>query len=264
MCFKKEVGFIWDIDGVVTDSPHEEAWRETLRSPEWSIKDFTSELYMNWVASRPRYEGGNNILEHYGIYEKLGAGTEKKRKEILEHFCSQKNELIRQLIAKKQFGVFYDAVKLILESKVHGIRQAAASSSKNAKPMLVNIDFKTLQEKIETRYAFAPSIDTLYSIFDVDVCGLKDSKIEILRYASTRLKESYGTKHFIVFEDAVIGIKAAKNIGMFAVGVIRKGRFQDFLEAGADVIVNNLNELTYEDLKRRFIEKGGIDVETIR
>lgn len=260
MRFEKEVGFIWDIDGVVADSPHEEAWRETLRKRG---KELTSSFYMNWVASRPRYEGGNNILECYGVYENLGVKTEKRREEILERFCSQKNELVRQLIVKRQFGVFYDAVKLILEGKAHGIRQIAASSSKNAKSMLVNIDFKTLQEKIGKRYDFIASIDTLYSIFDVDICGLKDNKMELLKYASTRLKESYSTKHFIVFEDAPIGIISAKNIGMFAVGVKRMGRFQDFLEAGADVIVNNLNELTYEDLKRRFIEKGGVDIGTI-
>lgn len=255
MYFEKEVGLIWDIDGVVADSPHEQAWRVTANN--WGIKNFTSEFYMNWVASRPRYEGGNNILEKYGIYRELGANTKEERQRILERFCSQKNTLIKQLIAKRQFSVFRDAVSLVLEAKSHGVKQAAVSASKNAKSMLINIDVYQVQKASGKQYDFVTPSTTLYSIFDVGICGIeKGGKLEILRVAAEQLKQkSKEIKWFIVFEDAPVGIKAAKLANMFGVGIMRIGSEKDFRNAGADIVVNDLNELPYDDLKQQFIER---------
>ena len=65
------IGLIWDIDGVVVDSPHEEAWRITAKKEPWNVREFTSDFYFSHVASRARFEGGDNILRLKGIYEKL-------------------------------------------------------------------------------------------------------------------------------------------------------------------------------------------------
>ena len=90
----KEFAFLWDIDGVVADSPHEGAWREVAQLPEWSIEGLTSDFYLNHVASKPREEGAGNILEMLGGYKKLGADSEDKKKELLDKYCDQKNKII--------------------------------------------------------------------------------------------------------------------------------------------------------------------------
>ena len=59
-------GAIFDVDGVLVDSPHEQAWREGLRQPmenEWadvlprtsdSPEKFTPEVYQRVVSGMPR------------------------------------------------------------------------------------------------------------------------------------------------------------------------------------------------------------------
>src|SRR4028118_92353 len=62
-------GAIFDVDGVLVDSPHEKAWREGLRQlmeNDWSdIRDqtswapdaFTPQVYQRGMRGKPRHEG---------------------------------------------------------------------------------------------------------------------------------------------------------------------------------------------------------------
>ena len=62
-------GVIFDVDGVLVDSPHEKAWRESLRElmeSSWSdIRDrttwtpdaFTAHVYQQHVSGKPRASG---------------------------------------------------------------------------------------------------------------------------------------------------------------------------------------------------------------
>ena len=52
----QNLGFIWDIDGVVVDSPHEEAWRTVLESLGVHRAKFNSKIYLELVAGRKREE----------------------------------------------------------------------------------------------------------------------------------------------------------------------------------------------------------------
>ena len=256
--FEREVGFIWDIDGVVVDSPHEQAWRATAKKPEWGITDFSSAFYLTYVAGRPRYEGGNNILEKKGVYKRLGLKTEEERREILDRFCTQKNMLIRKLILERKFRVYDSSVAFILDAKSEGVRQAAASASKNAKDMLVRMNLVQIVKSLGQQYDFVKEGDTLYSLFDTHVCGLdlKGGKSGILQAAFQRLREksSYEIKHCIVFEDAPVGIRTAKAAGMFGVGILRIGTANELWQAGADLVVKDLSELSYRRLKQRFLK----------
>ncbi len=256
--FEKEVGFIWDIDGVVVDSPHEQAWRTTTKKPEWGITDLSSEFYLTYVASRPRYEGANNILEKKAVYERLGLKTTAEKREALDRFCAQKNMLVRKLILERRFNVFYSSVAFVLEAKSRGLRQAAASASKNARDMLVLTDLTQIVKSLGQQYDFIKDGDTLYSVFDVDACGidLKGGKLEIFQVASQRLREKsdYEIKHFVVFEDAPAGIEVAKTAGMFGVGILRIGTAKKLWDAGANIVVNDLSELSYRRLKQKVLE----------
>jgi len=251
MNLPKDVGFIWDIDGIVVDSPHEEAWRATAMKAPWNIEQLSSDFYFTHVASRPRYEGGNNILRLYGVYERLGAVTEEEKARLLEKYCSEKNALIRELIGAGKFKLFGDAIPLLLKAKNIGIRQAAASASKNAKGMLLRVSTERIVDEMGGDFGVLNEKDSLYSIFDVDACGLDvDGKEAMLRFAAERLNALSQKKirKFVVFEDAPSGIEAAKSLGYYAVGVLRIGEESALRQAGADIVVQDLRVVKLEDL----------------
>ena len=67
-------GAIFDVDGVLVDSPHEKAWRESLRElmesawsdirdrTTWSPDAFTSRVYEEQMSGKPRMSGAPTSL----------------------------------------------------------------------------------------------------------------------------------------------------------------------------------------------------------
>jgi beta-phosphoglucomutase-like phosphatase (HAD superfamily) len=249
------LGFIWDIDGVVVDSPHEDAWRITAQKAPWRVNELSSDFYVTYMASKPRYEGGNNILQLKGVYERLGATTQQQKDILLEKYCNEKNALIKDLIKAGKFKLFADAVTFLIEAKNRGVKQAAASASKNARDMLLSISKARLTKEIGDMFVGTLGAEgTLYSLFNVDVCGIDlGGKEDILKYAATKLKELTNgmTTHFVVFEDAPSGIKAAKSLGYLAVGVWRFGDEKALRQAGADIVTRDLRTVKIEELLSR-------------
>ena len=251
--FEREVGFIWDVDGVIVDSPHEMAWRLTAEMPEWGVPvgRLDSEFYSDHVSGRPRYEGGNAVLDHFGVYERFRAETDAARNELLERYCTQKNELFKRMVAEGRFKVFESSIALAVEANERGVLQAMASASKNAKDLISNITCDKVSRIIGKEYEH----ETLYSVFDVDASGLDGmGKREIFASAAMSLHKLSGgrIRRYVVFEDAPSGIAACKENGMFGVGVRRIGERAAFVEAGADVVVDDLGELGYDVLRELF------------
>ncbi|MCD6207668.1 MAG: hypothetical protein J7J06_06735 [Methanosarcinales archaeon] len=251
--FEREVGFIWDVDGVIVDSPHEMAWRLTAEMPEWGVPvgRLDSEFYSDHVSGRPRYEGGNAVLDHFGVYERFRAETDAARNELLERYCTQKNELFKRMVAEGRFKVFESSIALAVEANERGVLQAMASASKNAKDLISNITRDKVSRIIGKEYEH----ETLYSVFDVDASGLDGmGKREIFASAAMSLHKLSGgrIRRYVVFEDAPSGIAACKENGMFGVGVRRIGERAAFVEAGADVVVDDLGELGYDALRELF------------
>ena len=72
-------GAIFDVDGVLVDSPHERAWREALQElmeGDWrDIRDkttyspqrFTKADYQQVMAGMPRLAGARAALEHFHV-----------------------------------------------------------------------------------------------------------------------------------------------------------------------------------------------------
>jgi len=246
-----DVGFVWDIDGVVIDSPHEEAWRITIMNEPWNADGLSSDFYFTHVASRPRYEGAHNILELLGIYQRLGATMEEDKRKLLERYATEKDTLIKDLIERGEFKLFTDAVALLLKTKRAGIKQAAASASKNASRMLRKTPRSRVMGELGEDFGVLAEGDTLYSVFEVDACGIDvGGKEEILRFAAERLAAVSEGKieRFVVFEDAPSGLEAAKSLGYHAVGALRIGEKEALEEAGADIVTEDLSTIEIQDL----------------
>lgn len=246
-----KVGFIWDIDGVVVDSPHEDAWRITAMKEPWCVSELSSDFYFHYVASRPRYAGGHNILQLKGAYKRLGAATEDEKEALLEKFCAEKQKLIVNLIKAGQFKLYSDAIALLLSAKSMGIKQAAASASKNACDMLNRVSRTRIVEEVGEDLGILAENDTLLSIFELDACGLDfDSKSNMIKFAAECLNTlgDGDIKRYVVFEDAPSGIEAAKSLGYYAIGVLRIGHEDALYQAGANVVVSDLRMVKIEEL----------------
>src|SRR3712207_9471979 len=91
-------GAIFDVDGVLVDSPHEQAWREGLQQlmeNEWSdIREqtsyspekFTPQVYQREMSGKPRLKGAQAALEYFGVPD-----AERRAKEYGDH----KQKMIR-------------------------------------------------------------------------------------------------------------------------------------------------------------------------
>ena len=139
-------GAIFDVDGVLVDSPHELAWRESFRvlmegewreirdRTSWTPERFTSAVYQQVMAGKPRMAGARAALEYFGV-----PGLEARA----ERYAAAKQEQVVRLIEEGRFMAFPDALRFILAVKAAGTRVAAASSSKNAKLFLERIRLDT-------------------------------------------------------------------------------------------------------------------------
>jgi beta-phosphoglucomutase len=94
-------GAIFDVDGVLVDSPHERAWRDTLRdlmetswsdirsSTTYSPERFTARVYQNVVSGKPRMSGARAALDYFHVPD---AGTR------VEEYAERKQQMVIELI----------------------------------------------------------------------------------------------------------------------------------------------------------------------
>jgi beta-phosphoglucomutase len=83
-------GDIFDVDGVLVDSPHERAWRETLRllmeidwrdvQPQttYTPERFAPAVYQEVVAGKPRMSGARAALDDVDL-DALAEGRLERR-----------------------------------------------------------------------------------------------------------------------------------------------------------------------------------------
>ncbi|HEY4729376.1 MAG TPA: HAD-IA family hydrolase, partial [Actinomycetes bacterium] len=219
-------GAIFDVDGVLVDSPHELAWRESLRrlmegewreirdQTSWTPERFTPAVYQQVMAGKPRMAGARAALEYFGVPD-----VEARA----ERYAAAKQEQIVQLIEEGRFMAFPDALRFILAIKAMGIRVAAASSSKNAGLFLerIRLDLFAAEQRLD--YDFIRDGMTLQELFDADISGRDFPKGKpdptIFLTAAEELGVEPGA--CFVVEDATSGVQAAKAAGMAAIGVAR-------------------------------------------
>jgi beta-phosphoglucomutase len=215
------LGGIFDVDGVLVDSPHERAWREALAGFVDPAR-FTTEFYQAYVAGKPRMEGARSALERLGVPNAAVRAAE---------YAEKKQALIDQLIEDGSFEAFPDAVHLAGSLHAAGLKLALASSSKNAEAMLRQISL--------------PDGRTLLSVFNTDLSGREvphgkpDPALFLLAAEALGLAPG----RCVVVEDAPSGIRAARAGGMAALGIARLHDEALLRDAGADLVLTSLDQL---------------------
>ena len=209
-------GAIFDLDGVIVSTVHLhfEAWKKMFS--EYG-KEFNFEDYKEKVDGIPRMSGARAILTDLSDEELKKAATKKQ-----SHFL--------ELLDKEGVEVYQSTLNLIGELKKDNIKVAVISSSKNCLTILKKLGIDNLFAVIITGH------DIKKGKPDPGVFLLACEKLELVPSES------------IVFEDAVLGVEAAKRGNFSCVGVDRYDNPSRL--ARADLVVNDLSELDIERLKK--------------
>ncbi len=238
---------VFDVDGVIVDSPHERAWVEALAQladGDWHAlvpatryrpEAFDTRTYQAFVAGRPRLDGARAILEHFGFPEpesRAVAYAQRKQRRLLE------------LIAQGAVTAFPDALRLIAQLRRRNVPLAAASSSKNANAIMEKIDLApaaaTAATSAKTR---------LLDCFAANVCGRDVAgkpAPDLFLAAAAAL--GVAAADCVVVEDAPAGVAAAKNGGMKSIGIARLHDEAGLAASGADLVVRTLDDVAIDPL----------------
>ncbi len=244
-------GAIFDVDGVLVDSPHCRAWRDALQElmdTEWAdVRDrtsyspekFTEAVYQQVVAGLPRLVGARAALEYFGV-------PDADRRAGL--YAAVKQEHLVTLIEAGEFTAFADAIRFVLATKAAGISIAAASSSKHA-------DLLLRQVRLDS-YVAEPDL-TLLDLLDSDVsgCDLPRGKPDPMIFLVAAEELGATPARCFVAEDAAAGVQAAKAGGMATLGVARLGDEELLVDAGADLVVRSLDEVSRPALAEGRLER---------
>jgi beta-phosphoglucomutase-like phosphatase (HAD superfamily) len=212
---------IFDVDGVLVDSPHERAWREAL-SGFADPSGFTTTFYQAHVAGKQRLAGARAALERLGGPDAVARAAE---------YAAAKQALIDRLIEAGSFYAFPDALRLVIALRKAGLKLALASASRNAPAML--------------RRVVVPDGRTLLSLFDADLSGhpVPRGKPDPTLFLLAAEALDIQPPRCVVVEDAPAGVRAACNAGMAALGIARLDDAALLRAAEATLVVTSLDQL---------------------
>jgi beta-phosphoglucomutase len=209
---------IFDLDGVIVDTVpiHFHAWKSMFSDYG---KDFTFNDYKKKVDGIPRIDGCKAILTELSDDE-IQTASDKKQVYYLEY------------LQKEGIKVYTSTIDLIKSLQKYNIRVAVISSSKNLLMILEKAGIKDLFEVI---------------ISGNDITkGKPDPQVFLM--AAQKLGVS--PEDSLVFEDATLGVEAAKRAGMKCIGIDRDSHAELFRKA--DIIVHDLSEIGFDKISALF------------
>ena len=182
---------LFDLDGVIVDTAkyHFLAWKE-----------LANELGIDFTEENNELLKGVSRVRSLEIILEIGKKTLTEEQKIF--YTNKKNEVYLDFIYKMSDDELLPGVKaFIAELRTQGIFVALGSASKNAQLILHQL-------KIE-------------KLFDAVIDGNTVSKAKPDPEVFLKGAESFHVEaqNCVVFEDAIAGVEAAKNAGMFCIGV---------------------------------------------
>lgn len=232
---------LFDLDGVLTQTAkvHAAAWKQTFdeylrqraaaRGEEFVAFDQVKD-YDEYVDGKPRNDGVRSFLASRGIQLPDGTADDGPDAETIHGIGNRKNELVLKLIKEDGVDPYEGSVRFVKAARAAGLRRAVVSSSTNCKDVLIAAGIEDLFEvridgtvAEEQHLKGKPAPDTF-------LAGAKALGVEPAQAT--------------VFEDALAGVQAGR-AGKFGyvVGVDRVGQAAALHAHGADVVVQDLDEL---------------------
>lgn len=226
---------LFDLDGVVTPTAevHERAWAlmfgEFLAGhPE--AAPYTDQDYFDHVDGKPRYDGVRAFLASRSITLPEGDPDDPPTAQTIAGLGNRKNDAFSKVLADEGVEPYPGSLQLINALRAAGVPMAIVSSSRNAPAVLKAADVDDYFSPIvhgglaaEQGLAGKPAPDTFL-------------------YAARELGAS--ADRCVVLEDAVSGVRAGAAGGFgLVVGVDRGAGAEPLRQAGADVVVTDLDQL---------------------
>jgi beta-phosphoglucomutase family hydrolase len=220
-------GLLFDLDGVLTKTAtvHARAWKQMFDAylrEHGDARPFDEHAdYDTYVDGKPRDAGVRDFLASRGLHPDE---AEVKRLGDI------KNALVLELIKRDGVEAYPGSVRYLKAARDAGLRRAVVSSSHNCEDVLKAAGIEDLlEERVDGNIA-----DELH----LQGKPHPDTFLEGARRLGVEPKQA------AVFEDALAGVEAGRagHFG-YVVGVDRVGQ-RDALKAhGADVVVDDLEEL---------------------
>jgi beta-phosphoglucomutase family hydrolase len=218
---------LFDLDGVLTKTAtaHARAWKEMFDAylrEHGDARPFDEHAdYETYVDGKPRADGVRDFLASRGLHPD---------EQEIARLGSIKNDLVLELIRTQGVEAYPGSVRYLKAARDAGLRRAVVSSSHNCADVLKAAGIEDLlEERVDGNIAEElglhgkPAPDTFLE-------GARRLGVEPSQAA--------------VFEDALAGAEAGRagNFG-HVVGVDRVGHRDELLRHGADVVVDDLEEL---------------------
>jgi beta-phosphoglucomutase family hydrolase len=217
---------LFDLDGVVTPTAeiHEQAWAE-LFAP-WG---FDKSDYLRYVDGRPRYEGVKTFLASRNVDLPWGDPSDRPGDDTICAMGNRKDEMFNAVLDRQGIKPYPGTLRVMDILDRAGVPAAIVSSSKNAGRVL---------QAAGIADRFAAVVDGVVAA-EQHLAGKPEPATFV--YAAESLGVAAGRA--IVVEDASSGVAAGRagNFGL-VVGVDRGGNRQALADAGADVVVADLEE----------------------
>ncbi|MCW3768092.1 HAD family hydrolase [Paenarthrobacter ureafaciens] len=226
---------LFDLDGVLTPTAvvHEQAWQELFDgylAEAGNPDGYRESDYFDHIDGKPRFDGVRDFLTSRGITLPEGPADDAPTNETVQGLGNRKNAIFNQIVDTRGVEPYPGSVKFINAALELGLKVAVVSSSRNAPAVLkaAGLDHH-FEVVVDGQVAAA-----------VGLPGKPDPAT--FTYAASLL--GVPTEECIVVEDAVSGVQAGKAGNfMSVIGVDRGAGRQTLLDAGATLVVDDLDDL---------------------
>lgn len=226
---------LFDLDGVLTPTAevHMKAWNRMFTdyfTAHGITPEYTDDDYFAYVDGKPRYDGVRACLASRGVVLPEGTPADAPGTETICGVGNVKNDAFEAILHEEGVEAYPGSVALLDHLEALGVPMAVVSSSRNAPAVLAAA-------------GLAPRFDVVVDGNVVATEGIAGKPApDMFSLAARRLGVTDEVS--VVVEDALSGVQAgaAGDFGL-VVGVDRGAGAQTLIDNGADVVVDDLEEL---------------------
>lgn len=231
---------LFDLDGVLTRTAtvHMAAWKRTfdeyLAGADPGARPFDQADYNRYVDGKPRAAGVRDFLASRGLTPPEGSPGDPPDAATVQGIATRKNELVLRELDEHGVEVYPGSVGYLRAVKAAGLPIAVVTASANGEQVIAAGGFADL---IDVR------VDGVVALHE----GLR-GKPEPDTFLAGARALGVDPAEAVVFEDALSGVAAGRAGGFgYVVGVDRVGQSDALAEAGADIVVDDLELLLGEE-----------------
>ena len=232
---------LFDLDGVLTPtaSLHAAAWKQLFddflraraqRTGEPFVPFDLGSDYPRYVDGKSRQDGILSFLAARGITLRPGDSDDGPGEETVHALGHLKDAYFLRRLREQGLRPFEGAAELARTLRVHEVRTAVVTSSKNGEAVLDAAGISAL-------------FDVRVDGNDIEQLNLKGKPApDAFLEAARRLQVP--PSRAVVVEDATAGVQGAYAGGFgYVIGVDHGGRSQALRDSGADEVVNSLAQI---------------------